>query len=67
MSEAKRPSNNPNGRPAKPPSEKARRITFTLHPRMIETIKAKADAAGVPQSRLIALAVEAYQSGGEQI
>lgn len=51
---------NPGGRPALPDGEKAKAITFRLHPRIIEAIKAKADAARVSQAKLIALAVEAF-------
>lgn len=51
---------NPGGRPPLPEGEKAKAITLKLHPRVIETIKAKAAAARVSQARLITLAVEAF-------
>lgn len=53
---------NPGGRPALPEGEKAKAITFKLHPRIIEAIRAKADAHGISQAKLIALAVVAYPS-----
>lgn len=65
MPETKRPSNNPNGRPPLPESEKAKAITFRLHPRVIATLKAKADQAGVSDAQLVALAVESYQPSVE--
>jgi hypothetical protein len=47
------------GAPAKPEGEKAKRVTFALHPRTIETIKTKAAALGISEAKLVARAVDA--------
>ena len=54
---------NPGGRPPLPDGEKAKAVTLKLHPRIIASIKSKAEAAGVSQAKLVSLAVLAYESG----
>jgi hypothetical protein len=51
---------NPGGRPPLPEGEKAKAVTFRLPPPTVELIKAKADAHGVSQAKLITLAVDAF-------
>lgn len=48
------------GAKPKPLELKAKRATFALTPDTLAAIKAKADAHGVSQARLLTLAVEAY-------
>lgn len=45
------------GAKPKPASEKARRITFTLHPRSIAAIKALAERLGTSQAGVVARAI----------
>jgi hypothetical protein len=51
---------NPGGRPPLPEGEKSKAVTFRLPPPIVERIKAKADAHGISQAKLITLAVDAY-------
>lgn len=53
------------GAKPKPPEEKAKRVTFALHPKTIETIKTKAGALGVSEAKLVTRAVEALDAPKE--
>lgn len=41
------------GAKTKPPDEKAKRVTFALHPKTINAIKALADALGISQAQVV--------------
>jgi hypothetical protein len=51
------------GAPAKSIAEKARPVTFKLHPKTIETIKTQADELGISQAQVITRAIAAIYGG----